>query len=123
MKNNLTASILVFLSWPTYLVHRLLNNSPPHVIRWIVFDKSVSMDVQWFVHDVCDIISSILLIFGAWIATKKEVHILLGAMLIISFIDLAHYLLWYKRNEYVLWVESGVIFGAMALIFKNHVTR
>lgn len=61
---------------------------------------------------------SITLILAAFFVAVKTIRekIVAGSFLLISFIDIAHYWMFYKRSEYVLGLEFIIILIAAVLI-------
>ncbi len=61
---------------------------------------------------------SVTLILAAFFVAVKSFRekVAVGAFLLISIIDIWHYWLWYKRNEYVLGFEFIIIIVAGLLM-------
>jgi hypothetical protein len=45
--------------------------------------------------------------------------ILLRALMIMSVVDIVHYWLWFRRNEYVLTLEGLIMIASTAIIVKK----
>jgi hypothetical protein len=108
--------IFLFLSWPVVLVHRYWNHRPPKVLDLIPFEK-IEQDIQWYIKDTGDMLSVTLILAAFFVAVKSfREKVAVGAFLLISIIDIWHYWLWYKRNEYVLGFEFIIIIVAGLLM-------
>lgn len=119
MRNHI-AVVLLFLSWPVCVVHRIWNNSPERSVQWIVLDKTVNQDFRWYwVYNELWV-SAALVLAAFLVMTRKTraIRIVLYALLIVAMIDIVNYWLWFRRNEWALTVEGLVMFNAAILIFK-----
>lgn len=110
--------ILLFLSWPVCLVHRFWNNKPPHKINWFIA-IDIKQDVQWYIYDTGNMLSFtlILLSFILLKNKSKSYNQVLFAVFLISIIDIIHYWVCYKQNEWVVTLEGMIMFLAALLIF------
>ena|SRR5688572_26312919 len=121
-RNRTSLSLtLLFLSWPVVLVHRYWNHRPPLKLNLIAFED-VEQDIQWYVKDTGDLLSITLILAAFFVAVKSFYEkVVTGSFLLISIIDIGHYWLWYKRNEYVLWLEFFIIIGAgLVMLLKYY---
>jgi hypothetical protein len=115
--------ILMFLSWPINNIHRLWNNSPSHVGNWYLFDHKYTEDIQWYVHDVCQCVSYLLIFISIWlwkdssVRRDKSIMVAFESILINQALDLIHYVGWHRRNEYILLLEGVIITYAALKIF------
>lgn len=118
--------VLLFLSWPVVLVHRFWNNRPPLVLDLIAYEK-VEQDIQWYIKDTGDLVSVIFLLSAFYLHVQStRMKIAVGSFLLISIIDIGHYWLWYKRNEYVVQFEFIILIVAailMAFKFKRNAQK
>jgi hypothetical protein len=65
---------------------------------------------------------SITLILAAFFVAVKSTYLklLVGSFLLISIIDIGHYWLYYKRNDYVIWLESFILVGTGVVMLLKH---
>lgn len=129
---RLTAIILLFLSWPVTLVHRLYNNSDAEVVDWYVY-VSYPQDKQWYVYLLCVfisfalILSSMLLYITSKEKGKVSVYVrLLAALLVIQLIEIINYCLYYSQNDGLLFIQWVVLVGMTIKhlsIFSNGTKR
>lgn len=115
-RNDLSL-LLLFLSWPVCLVHRLWNNKPPNKVNWFMIGD-VKQDVQWYIYDTGNMLSVSLIILSLLlIRTKtKNYQIALLAVFLISIIDIIHYWLFFKQNEWIVQLEGLIMLLAALLI-------
>jgi hypothetical protein len=112
--------VLLFLSWPVVLVHRYWNHRPPLKLNLIAFEK-VEQDIQWYIKDTGDMLSITLILAAFFVAVKSTyLKLLVGSFLLISIIDIGHYWLYYKRNDYVIWLESFILVGTGVVMLLKH---
>lgn len=114
---------LLFLSWPVVLVHRFWNNRPPQKLKLIPFED-IEQDIQWYIKDSGDLVSISLILAAFYLAARTiREKIVVGTFLLISIIDIGHYWLWYKRNEYIISVEGIIIIIAAWLMMFKYKSR
>lgn len=131
--NKWISILLIFLSWPICLVNRAIIDNPQKKVNWIVFKPEIRQSIAWYWTDTGIILSSLFFIFGTWLMLQviakfiekpkmlffiKITYILVSALLIVNCIDLVHYWLWFKQNEYVAWAE-GLIMLIAAIKISN----
>lgn len=118
MRNRL-AEILLFLSWPICLIHRIWNNDPITPVRWIIFDKSVCEDFRWVLVYNELWLSSTLVIAAILIMKTKTLAIILlfRALLGIAIVDIINYWLWFRRKELMLTLEGLIMVIFCTAIF------
>ena len=118
---NRVATILLFLSWPVCVIHRIWNSEPLREVSWIRYDRSVSQDFRWYwVYN--ELWLSALFVLVAFTISKGKtmaMTILLRALMIMSVVDIVHYWLWFRRNEYVLTLEGLIMIASTAIIVKK----
>lgn len=122
MKNKLIIWLLIL--WrPVSLIHRMWNNSPPYYIHPFPFYYTKDgYEVQWYIYDVCNIVSYLMISIALWIYIKSyltkmaEIERLFTSIVIIQIIDLIHYILYFCQSDYVLVLESLVM---LFTILKN----
>lgn len=116
MRNRI-AEILLWLSWPVCLLNRAWNNHPSYSASWIIFDRSVRQDFRWYIVYNQLWLSATLVIMAILICTRLtfRIRIVSLSLLIVSFIDIVHYWLFFRRNEWFLFGE-GVIMAVAAII-------
>lgn len=117
---------LLVLSWPVNLIHRIWNNYAPYKANWFPFDDKVC-DIQWYVHDLCGIISYCFIFLAAWLYINslrngfltrgKAILRLFGTIFLLQFVDLPHYILFAKHSEVVLTLEG---FAMIWVVVKNY---
>lgn len=112
-------SILLFLSWPVCIIHRIWNNDPITPVRWIIFDKTVEQDFRWYwVYN--ELWLSAILVIAAMLIIKirtRTIILLLWALFCISIVDIVNYWLWFRRNELALTLEGLIMIVFSAIIF------
>lgn len=119
MRNRISL-ILLFLSWPVCVVHRVWNNRPVEKVQWIVFDKTVDQDFRWYwVYNELWL-SAAMVLAAVLIMTRKTrpIRITLRALCLVSAVDIVNYWLWFRRNEVALTIEGAIMFIAAILIFN-----
>jgi len=131
-KNDLSL-ICLYASWPVCLVHRFWNNRPPHEGHWFLLPvedpktgKLVTADIQYYIFDTGNMLSTSLIILSFILLTKKnfEYQISLALVFIISIMDIIHYWLYNKQNEFVLALEATrMITGALFVLTRNAPTK
>src|SRR6266540_4155703 len=99
-RNDLSL-LLLFLSWPVCLIHRFWNNKPPDKVNWFVTGE-IKQDVQWYLADT------------GKKTTKFQIALL--AVFLISLIDIVHYWVCFKQNEWILTLEGLIMLLAALLI-------
>ena len=122
---NIIALVMLFLSWPVCLINRIWNNAPERRVSWILCDETVNQDFRWYIVQNELWLSSTLVIAAFLIAESftRDMRVMLAGLLIVSGIDIVNYWMYFRRSENLLFLEGLVMFSAMAIIFKNHVTR
>jgi len=117
--------LLMYLSWPVNLVHRVLNNRPEKVITPFMFEPE-QLDIQWYIKDVLNIVSWLMIFWAIWLyitgnyRQDRDFKDVFTAYFIILAIDLPHYLLWFKRCEGVLYVELLIMMVSGGLFWWRH---
>lgn len=118
--------MLYFLSWPVNSLHRLWNSAPAKTIYWYFADSKVCDDIQWYIHDLCQCISYIMIFIATYLyidsPKKKDPDVLVafGAILVNQILDLIHYLGWHRRSEAFLFLEGIIILlAALKIFLKN----
>jgi hypothetical protein len=111
----------MFLSWPVCLIHRYWQSAPYHPVRWVVYDKTVLEDFRWPIYHVELWLSAVFVLLAWLISTCKTptLRILLLANLLISVVDIVHYWLFFRRNEWFLGGEGTVMVVATVIITYN----
>lgn len=122
---NTIALILLFLSWPVCLIHRYWNNAPIRSVSWILFDKTVNQDFRWYMVYSELMISALFVLLSFLIIKVKtrKLQVVLWALFWVSIVDIANYVLFFRRNEIALTVEGLIMFIGAILIFKHDTTR
>lgn len=122
---NRVALVLLFLSWPVCILHRIWNNLPIANVRWILFDKTVIQDFRWYwVYN--ELWLSALFILLAFIIMKKKTYsiiVMLWSLLCIAIADIFNYWFWFRRNEYLLTVEGLFMLLGTTIILTHATTR
>lgn len=123
MRNRI-ALVLLCLSWPVCILHRFWNKYPERKVSWIVLDKTVEQDFRWYYVYNELWLSSTLVIVAFLICKRKtkDIRIALRSLVGISIADIINYWLWFRRNEYALFIEGLIMFVGTILIFKNDST-
>lgn len=107
---------ILFLSWPVVLVHRYWNNRPIQKLKLIPFED-IEQDIQWYIKDTGDLFSISLILLAFYLSVKSiREKIVVGSFLLISIIDIIHYWLFYKRNEYFIIAEFIIVIVAALLV-------
>jgi hypothetical protein len=120
MRNRI-AAVLLLLSWPVCLIHKAWNNYPLTQVHWVVFDKTVYEDFRWPIFHAELWLSAVFVLLAWLIAVSKTrtLRILIWANLIISAIDIVHYWLFFRRNEWFLAGE-GMVMVVATIIITTH---
>lgn len=130
-RNGLSLFCL-FLSWPVCLVHRYWNNRPAHEGHWFLFPvedpktgQLITQDIQYYVFDTGNMLSVSLIILSILLLKTKTVsyQISITTVFIISLLDIVHYWLFYKQNEYVVILESLMMVGASIIVLTRNVSK
>ena len=125
MKRKRLILLLLFLSYPATLVHRVLNDDQEIPISFR-YNASITTDLQWYLHDT-GIMLSVLLILAAFLlyvtsGLKRDMDVLILILTISSVwvLDVVHYVLWYKQSEWFLLFEGIVVFiGISLMLIRN----
>lgn len=126
MSKKGTIILMLFISWPVNNLHRLLNNTPVNFLHLYPFSPLSTEDLQWYVHDVFESISYILILLAIklYIETLRnriaEVDEIIKCFVIIQIIDLFHYLGWHRRSELILTIECLIFIYTALKIFKKY---
>jgi hypothetical protein len=120
MRNRI-AAVLLLLSWPVCLIHRAWNSYPLTPVHWILFDKSVYEDFRWALMYNELWLSAVLVLIAMLLMTRRTrtLRILLWANLLISAVDIIHYWLYFRRNEWFLAGEGMIMVVATIIITIN----
>jgi hypothetical protein len=112
--------LLLFLSWPVCLVHRFWNNKPPNKVSWFMTGE-IKQDVQYYIYDTGNMLSTTFILLSFVLIQKKTTNynITLLAVFLISIIDIIHYWLCYKQNEWVVTLEGLIMLLAALLILRK----
>jgi hypothetical protein len=114
---------ILFLSWPVVLVHRYWNNRPVQKLKLIPFED-IEQDIQWYIKDTGDLLSISLILLAFYLSVKSiREKIVVGSFLLISIIDIIHYWLFYKRNEYFIILEFIIVIVAALLVGLKYKQR
>src|SRR6266540_1444621 len=115
-RNDLSL-LLLFLSWPVCLIHRFWNNKPPDKVNWFVTGE-IKQDVQWYLADTGNMLSFSFILLSFILTRKKttKFQIALLAVFLISLIDIVHYWVCFKQNEWILTLEGLIMLLAALLI-------
>lgn len=119
MRNRI-AIILLFASWPVCVIHRYWNNDPITPVSWIILDKTVNQDFRWY-WVANELWLSSVFVLLAWKISKcktRPIRLLINANLIISGVDIVNYWLWFRRNEFMLFLEGFIMLLTIILILK-----
>jgi hypothetical protein len=126
MNNKIIILILYFISWPVNSIHRLWNRSPPHLVYWYIANPKCGEDIQWYIHDIGQCISYILIFIATWLYIQRpgkrdsDINYVFGAILVNQCIDLVHYVGWHRRCEEILLLEGVILlFVAIKLFLKS----
>lgn len=126
MNRKLYILMLLFSSWLVANLHRGLNNLPVKYIHPCPLDKQYEVSRHWYIHFVLKDISYIFIFLGVWLyltsnmKKDKDVVVAFGALFFVQILDLIHYLLWARHNEWVLLLQGAIITAAAAVIrFKK----
>jgi|GEM_PF-5134141 len=120
MRNRI-AIMLIFLSWPVCVIHRVWNKMPLTNAKWIVFDKTVIQDFRWY-YVYSELWISALFVLISFIITQRKtrnLQIALWGVFWVSIVDIVNYWLFFRRNELMLTLEGLIMFVAAIIIFKN----
>ena len=126
MSRKGTIILMLFISWPVNNLHRLLNNTPVLMGHWYLFSPTSTEDIQWFVHDIFESISYILILLAIklYIETLRnrilEIDQIINCFVAIQIIDLIHYLGWHRRSEMILTIECLIFIYTALKIFKKY---
>lgn len=117
---------LLFLSWPVNNVHRLWNNCAPNKIYPFPADPDYWKDIQWYIHDIGEIICYIFIFMAIWLYINshlkkdRDIRILFGAIFTNQLIDLPHYLISARHSEYILAAEGAILlYAALKILFNG----
>lgn len=117
--------LLMYLSWPVNLVHRYWNNRPEDIIYPFPLEPE-KIDIQWYIRDMLNIISWLMIFWAVWLYINgnykkdRDFRDVFRAYFIILMIDLPHYLLWFKRCEWVLYIELIIMVVSGGLMCWRH---
>lgn len=122
LNRNGLSLIVLFLWWPTCLVHRFWNNKPPHRVHWFITDVRkpdgtlMMQDEQYYIFDTGNMVafSLILLSFILNKTKTKQYKTALIVSFIISLSDIIHYWYNFKQSEWVVLFQ-GLTMVALAL--------
>ena len=120
MRNRL-AVVILFLSWPVEIIHRYWNNAPAKNVSWIIFDKTVNQDYRWYYCQFEMLLSMSFTLASLLIIKNKTrtFNIVLWASFLVSIIDIANYWLWFRRNEFLIFLEGWVMLSSIIIIFVH----
>lgn len=130
-RNDLSL-IGLYLSWPVCLVHRFWNNRPAQEVNWFVFPVDhpktggiVTQDVQYYIFDTGNMLSVSLILLSFILLKKKtyEYTLSLVTIFIISLIDILHYWLYFKQNEFIVLIESLMMIATSAFVIIRNTKR
>jgi hypothetical protein len=114
--------ILLILSWPACLIHRLWNNAAPQKVHWFLTDVKKSngelkmQDIQYYVFDTGNMISAslILLSFIFCRQKTKTYNTALKTIFLISVSDIFHYWYSFKQTEWIVQLQ-GITMVALSV--------
>jgi hypothetical protein len=121
MKKTVSYFLLI-LCWPITNIHRYWNDQPVNAGKWIVFEEYMKQprDIQWYVKDTSDMLCVTMILLAFLLAIRDRVlKIIVRGFLIVSLLDIVHYWLYYKHNEYFLLAESVVLFASIIVAYLN----
>ena len=118
--------ILLYLSWPVCLIHRFWNNTKPKSVNLFLTDvhvngKVFTQDVQWYIYDTGNIISSLFILLSfVLLKTKTRSYVLsLKTLLTINIVDLIHYWTCFKQDEIVTWLECMLMVALSLYLIRK----
>lgn len=126
MSKKGTIILMLFISWPVNNLHRLLNNTPAILLHMYPFSPNSTEDIQWYIHDVFESISYILILWAIKIYIELlrnravEIDYIIKSFLIIQVIDLFHYIGWHRRSEIILTIECFIFIYTALKIYKKY---
>lgn len=124
-KKGVILMLLIF-SWPVNNLHRLLNNVDTPEIFWYPCNPSRHENLQWYVHDVGQCISYLLIFIAIYLYVEypkrkdPDINALFGGLLINQIIDLPHYMGWHRSSEMILLIQCAIIVYITLKIFIKH---
>lgn len=130
-RNDLSL-ICLYLSWPVCLVHRFWNDRPPQEADLFLFPVehpktggSITQDIQYYVFDTGNMLSVSLILLSFILLKKKnyEYTVSLVTVFIVSLIDILHYWLYFKQNEFIVFSESLMMIAASAFVIIRNTKR
>lgn len=119
--------MMLILSWPVNNIHRLLNDAPPKMVAWYPMAPNKVEDIQWYVHDVCQNISYLLIFIAIYLYTQwpkrkdPDINVVICSLLITHIVDFFHYLGWHRSNEWILTLEGLLLLIGSLKILSNYI--
>lgn len=117
--------LLLLFSVPITNIHRFLNSSPVDPMSFPL-NPNVTTDIQWYILDVCTMLSFVFILaaFVLYIFSDlqkdKDCIILILTVLTVALVDIVHYVLWFKQNEWVLIIESIILISGTIIMLLRH---
>lgn len=118
--------VLLSVSWPITCAHMIwLGHS--NIVHWFI-------DNQWdyiqsYFYYLFDIISWLLIMFAMWlyinsnIRKDKDIILMFGALLVNAAIDLPHYLICRRNNDYIIFIQGMIYLYAASKILYNQILK
>lgn len=117
-------TLLLLFAWPCLVIHRFWNNQPVNKLS-LFLGTSIEQDIQWYICDTGMMLYYLLILYGLYLKDKwklqhPNITLVLKAVLITRVIDVFHYWIWFRQNEYVVMVEGFIMaYCYCKILFKN----
>lgn len=128
MTKKYIAYILLVISWPISLIHRIWTNHLPENKAWFVFEPKISQDIQWYIADVGNMVATLLVLVAIYLYHSylkirySDIPILLKCLIIMQIIDIVHYCLDFKQHDWVLYLQGLLLLiCTLFIIFKKYI--
>lgn len=139
-KSVKTTLILFFLSVFVNTIHRAFNSQ--ELIYPFIYEKEIPISIAWYTKHICELVSFTLIMLcvcyilkpvekhlmevkwvghNALLVFVKVWHRIFWVVVIISLLDLVHYIISFRQTEWFFLIQNGIFFLMTAYyLFKAY---
>jgi hypothetical protein len=126
MIKKYVAYILLVISWPVSLIHRIWTNHKPDNKAWFLFKPEIEQDIQWYIADTGNMLAVLLVLLALYLYHKylnvshSDVPFLLKGLILMQVIEIFHYWLYFKQSDIVLILQGFILLTCiLCILFKK----
>lgn len=109
--------VFLMLAWPVSCIHHLWNHRLPCKVSWFLLINK-SQDIQWYIADTGRMLAVTFILAACYLLVKRgAIKWLIGALALISIIDIIHYWLYFSQAHEIILLQGIMMIAASIKAF------